>query len=130
RCFHPGPAHNEATRLGSMSRHTTRKATRGNPLLSREHITQTAIRLLRTVPLRQLTMRRLATELGTTAPAVYGYFRSQEELFDAINAQVMAGIDLSRVARETDWRAILREWSHAVRRRHQEIPYGVEIMQL
>ncbi len=42
----------------------------------------------------------------------------------------MDGIDLSRLARKTDWRAILREWAHAVRRRQQEVPYGVEIMQV
>jgi AcrR family transcriptional regulator len=112
-----------------MSKKITRKATRGNPLLSQELITQTAMRMLRTVPLRQLTMRLLAQELGTTAAAVYGYFNSQDELFDAINMQVMGGIDLSCLARKTDWRAILREWAHAVRRRHQEVPYGVEIMQ-
>jgi AcrR family transcriptional regulator len=114
----------------SMSKKITRKATRGNPLLSKELITQTAMRMLRTMPLRQLTMRRLAEELGTTAAAVYGYFKSQDELFDAINLQVMGDIDLSRLARKKDWRAILREWAHAVRRSHQAVPFGVEIMQM
>ncbi|HEY6130463.1 MAG TPA: TetR/AcrR family transcriptional regulator [Halioglobus sp.] len=113
-----------------MSKKITRKATRGNPLLSQELITQTAMGLLQNMPLRQLTMRRLAEELGTTAAAVYGYFGSQDDLFDAIMNQVMDGIDLSRLARNTDWRAILREWAHAVRRRHKELPYGVEIMQV
>jgi AcrR family transcriptional regulator len=112
-----------------MSKKITRKATRGNPLLSQQLITQTAMRMLQTIPLRNLTMRRLAEELGTTAAAVYGYFDSQDELFDAINMQVMGGIDLDGLARTSDWRAILREWAHAVRRRHQEVPYGVEIMQ-
>jgi AcrR family transcriptional regulator len=112
-----------------MSGKIIRKATRGNPLLSQELITQTAMRMLQSVPLRELTMRRLAQELGTTAAAVYRYFGSQDELFDAINMQVMGGIDLSDLASDDDWRAILRAWAHAVRRRHQEVPFGVEIMQ-
>ncbi len=107
-----------------------RKATRGNPVLSQELITQTAMRILRTEPLRELTMRRLARELGATPAAVYGYFDSQDELFDAITAQVLAGIDLGRLARATDWRVILREWARAVRLRQQEYPHSVEIMQV
>jgi AcrR family transcriptional regulator len=113
-----------------MSKKIIRKASRGNPLLSQELITQTAMRMLRTMPLRTLTMRRLAEELGTTAAAMYGYFKSQDDLFDAINFQVMSGIDLGGLAGISDWRAILREWAHAVRRRHLEIPYSVEIMQV
>ncbi len=107
-----------------------RKATRGNPMLSQELITQTAMRMLQTVPLRELTMRRLAQELGATPAAVYGYFRSQDDLFDAINVQVLGSIDLDGLAGRTDWRAILREWAHAVRRRQREIPHSVEIMQV
>lgn len=113
-----------------MSKKTTRRATRGNPLLSQELITQTSMRMLRTTPLRELTMRRLAQELGATPAAVYSYFKSQDDLFDAINLLVIGGIDLGGVAGLTDWRAILREWAHAVRRRQQEIPHSVEIMQV
>src|SRR5512139_708054 len=93
------------------------KATRGNPRLSRELIVREALALLQTLPLAELSMRRLATELGATPAAVYGYFASQDELFDAISTEVLRGITLTGIAEDDDWRSVLRRWAQAVRRR-------------
>ena len=59
---------------------------RGRPLLSHDRIVDTALELLHGLALKELTMRRLAQALDTTPAALYGYFRSQEELFAEIKA--------------------------------------------
>lgn len=102
---------------------TPAKAVRGRPLLSQEKIIDTTMGLLQTVPLKELTMRRLAQELGTTPAAMYGYFKNQADLFNAVSARVIQGTDLSGLETETDWRVILRKWAHAVRKRQMEFPY-------
>src|SRR3954453_10330759 len=55
-----------------------------------------ALNLLEDEGLDKLTMRRLATELGVKAPALYWHFRSKRALLDhmtdAIVAPVVAGL--------------------------------------
>lgn len=96
---------------------------RGRPLLSQDRIIDTTMALLQKVPLKELTMRRLAQELGTTPAAIYSYFRNQTELFNAVSARVIQGVDLAELETETDWRVILRKWAHAVRKRQLEFPH-------
>ena len=58
-----------------------------------------ALRLLEAEGLDKLTVRRLATELGVKAPALYWHFRSKRALLDhmtdAIVAPVVAGLPSS-----------------------------------
>ncbi|MEV4142933.1 TetR/AcrR family transcriptional regulator C-terminal domain-containing protein [Amycolatopsis sp. NPDC049691] len=58
-----------------------------------------ALRLLEAEGLDKLTVRRLATELGVKAPALYWHFRSKrallDHLTDAIVAPVVAGLPSS-----------------------------------
>src|SRR6185312_12944183 len=90
---------------------TVTKRSRGRPAqLSRERILETTLNLLQNVPLAELTMQRLARELGTTPTALYGYFDNQEELFRAVSERVLAGVDLEPVRRADNWRAVLRAW--------------------
>lgn len=109
---------------------TPAKPVRGRPLLSQDRIIDTTMGLLQTVPLKELTMRRLAQELGTTPAAMYGYFKNQRDLFSAVSTRVMQGVDLSELAEETDWRVILRKWAHAVRERQLEFPYTAWLVQV
>jgi AcrR family transcriptional regulator len=109
---------------------TPAKAVRGRPLLSQEKIIDTTMGLLQRVPLKELTMRRLAQELGTTPAAMYGYFKNQADLFNAVSARVIQGVDLTGLAVETDWRVILRKWAHAVRKRQLEFPYTAWLVQV
>jgi AcrR family transcriptional regulator len=102
---------------------TPAKPVRGRPLLSQDKIIDTTMGLLQKLPLKELTMRRLAQELGTTPAAMYGYFKNQADLFNAVSARVIQGTDLSGLEAETDWRVILRKWAHAVRKRQLEFPY-------
>src|SRR2546423_8367293 len=58
-----------------------------------------ALKLLEDEGLDKLTVRRLATELGVKAPALYWHFRSKrallDHLTDAIVAPVVAGLPAS-----------------------------------
>lgn len=56
--------------------------------VTRDDVIHTAIQLLEEVGLDGLTLRRLATELGITAPTLYWHFRDKRELLDAM-AEVM-----------------------------------------
>lgn len=58
--------------------------------VTRDDVIHTAIQLLEEVGLDGLTLRRLATELGITAPTLYWHFRDKRELLDAM-AEVMIG---------------------------------------
>lgn len=108
---------------------TVPKRSRGRPAqLSRERILETTLALLQTVPASELTMQRLAKELGTTPTALYGYFGSQRELFHAAGEQVLGGVDLSPVQAAADWRDALRAWSNAVRARTLEYRYSINLM--
>jgi AcrR family transcriptional regulator len=109
---------------------TPARPVRGRPLLSQDKIIDTTMGLLQKVPLKELSMRRLAQELGTTPAAIYSYFKNQTELFNAVSARVIQGVDLSEMATETDWRVILRKWAHAVRKRQLEFPYTAWLVQV
>ena len=61
--------------------------------LTRDEIVRTAIALLDDVGLDGLTLRRLATELGVSAPTLYWHVRHKRELLDLMVEQL---IDLDR----------------------------------
>jgi AcrR family transcriptional regulator len=109
---------------------TVPNRSRGRPAqLSRERILETTLTLLQTVPTAELTMQRLARELGTTPTALYGYFGSQRELFHCAGELVLAGVDLDAARRAKDWREALRAWAHAVRVRTLQYRYASDIGQ-
>jgi AcrR family transcriptional regulator len=110
---------------------TIAKRSRGRPAqLSRERILETTLKLLQTVPLAELTMQRLARELGTTPTALYGYFTGQEALFRSVSERVLAGVDMEPVRRASEWRDILRAWTQAIRNRILLYPHAAEIVKL
>lgn len=114
-----------------MTTTTTVKRPRGRPAqLSQDRILDCALTLLQTVPLAQLTMQRLAGELGTTPTALYGYFSNQEDLFLHISERVMSGVDLSAAREEQDWQLVLRIWANAIRNRLLVYPHAAELVQL
>lgn len=107
------------------------KRPRGRPAqLSQDRILDCALTLLQTLPLAQLTMQRLANELGTTPTALYGYFSNQEDLFLHISERVMAGVDMAAAHREQDWQQVLRLWANAIRDRLLVYPHAAELVQL
>ena len=62
--------------------------------VTRDDVVQTAIQLLQEVGLDGLTLRRLATELGISAPSLYWHVKDKRELLDLMSEQMV------RMARE------------------------------
>ena len=66
-----------------------------------------------------VSMRAVAQRLGLTPMALYGYFRSKEELLDGLVGRLLAEVPLP--ADEIGWRATLEQLTYGVRevaRRH------------
>src|SRR4029079_435594 len=62
--------------------------------VTRDDVIRTAIQLLQEVGLDGLTLRRLATELGISAPTLYWHVRDKRELLDLMSEEMV------RTARE------------------------------
>ena len=62
--------------------------------VTRDDVINTAIQLLQEVGLDGLTLRRLATELGISAPTLYWHVKDKRELLDLMSEQMV------RIARE------------------------------
>src|SRR5262245_34717936 len=58
--------------------------------LDRETVVRTALRLLNEGGLEGLTLRKIATELGVQAPALYWHFKNKQELLDEMATTVFA----------------------------------------
>jgi AcrR family transcriptional regulator len=81
--------------------------------LSRDEIAQAALELADREGLEALTMQRVASALGVGTMTLYGYFRSKDELLDAV---VDAAVeDLEPLGGEGSWREQLRELVHVAR---------------
>jgi len=94
----------------------SRRERPAKPALTREGIVATALEVMRAEGLDRVTMRRLATELDTGAASLYVYVRNTAELRAYMLDELLAGLDLSPVTAERDWRerliAVL--WSYTV----------------
>jgi AcrR family transcriptional regulator len=87
--------------------------TRGTSGLTREAVARAALERLDVEGIGGLSMRRLAEELGVGTMTLYGYFRSKDELLDAV---VDAGFaDYEPPAEHTDVRESLRAFVLAAR---------------
>jgi AcrR family transcriptional regulator len=97
--------------------------------LSRERIVQGALTLLDREGLDAFSMRRLAEELGVGTMTIYGYFRSKDELLDAVVDR--GGQRIAQLVSEPEsggsWKARLRELMMGLRRSLLEHPGIVEL---
>jgi len=57
--------------------------------VTRDDVIQTAIQLLQEVGLDGLTLRRLATELGISAPTLYWHVKDKRELLDLMSEEMV-----------------------------------------
>jgi AcrR family transcriptional regulator len=97
--------------------------------LSRERILSAALDLLDRDGLAAFSMRRLAEELGVGTMTVYGYFRSKEELLDALvdsGSRTIAEV-ASLAEGDGVWKARMRELMTALRRALLDHPAFVEL---
>ena len=84
------------------------------PLLSADAIRAAALQIIDSDGLPQLTMRKLAGELGVQAASLYSYFPTKDRLLDDIADAIMATVDASAFT-TTDWRTALAEWARSYR---------------
>lgn len=83
------------------------------PLLNRQLIRDTALRLIDAHGLAELSMRRLAQELGVQAASLYSHYPTKHDVLDAIAALVVSEVDTSGFAE--GWRAGLVTWARSYR---------------
>jgi AcrR family transcriptional regulator len=82
--------------------------------LTPEQVTAAALELLDRDGLEALSMRRLADQLGVGTMTLYGYFRSKDELLDAVVDAAVA--EREPFAFEGTWREQIRRLMQASRR--------------
>ena len=93
--------------------------------LTREEVARAALEIVDRDGLEGLSMRRIADELGVGTMTLYGYFRSKQELLDAvIDAAVEAA---PRVPRTGTWRDQLSALIRIARRTLLRHPALVQI---
>jgi AcrR family transcriptional regulator len=94
---------------------TTQTTTSGpRPRLSRDQVAAAALGLLDRDGLEALSMRRLADQLGVGTMTLYGYFRSKEELLDAVVDAAVA--EREPVSLEGTWQEQIRRLMQGSRR--------------
>jgi AcrR family transcriptional regulator len=96
-----------------------------SPALSRERIAEAALGFLDRHSLDELSMRRLAAELGVGTMTLYGYFRSKEELLDAVSDLTFDRVALPPA--EGSWREQIREVVMVVHRTLAHHPAAARI---
>jgi AcrR family transcriptional regulator len=84
------------------------RTTRARTPISLARIVDTALRIVDAEGTDGVTMRRVATELGTGPASLYAYVGSREELLVRVHERVIEEVDFP------DWRAL--GWQEAMRR--------------
>ncbi|WP_163513119.1 TetR/AcrR family transcriptional regulator [Fodinicola acaciae] len=85
----------------------------GGPTLSRAHIVRTAVAIADAEGTEALTMRRIASELGSSTPmSLYRYVGNKDGLVDLVLDDIYGRIQLP-AKRPGDWRATLRTLAKA-----------------
>lgn len=78
------------------------------PALTRERVVDAAIVLAEREGLGELSMRRLAAELGAGTMSLYNHVSDKEDLLDGMVEQVLAPV---RVADSDAWREVVATWA-------------------
>lgn len=81
------------------------------PLLNRDLIRDTALRLIDEHGLAALSMRRLADALGVQAASLYSHYPTKDDVLDAVANALVAEVDTSGF--ERGWREGLRVWARS-----------------
>jgi len=85
--------------------------------LGREQILREAVRLIDTEGRERLTMRRLGSELGVEAMALYRYIPGREQLLDGVVEYVMNELYQKTMTEDLpgSWQEYLQRMAHGVR---------------
>jgi AcrR family transcriptional regulator len=85
----------------------------GTAALTRDRVIEAALALAERDGLGELSMRRLAAELGAGTMSLYNHVTDKEDLFDGMVEAVLAPV---RVADSDDWREVVATWATDSRR--------------
>ncbi len=81
--------------------------------LTRERVIDAAITIAERDGLAELSMRRLASELGAGTMSLYNHVADKEDLFDGMVERVLAPV---RVSDDDDWQDVVSTWATDSRR--------------
>lgn len=84
------------------------------PLLSRERIREAALALIDRDGLAEVSMRKLAAELGVQAASLYGHYPNKDDLLDDIATGIMSHVDTSAFD-TAGWAEALAAWARSYR---------------
>ncbi|GIE90609.1 TetR/AcrR family transcriptional regulator [Actinoplanes regularis] len=90
------------------------------PLLSRKSIRAAALEIVDREGLDGLSMRKIATSLNVSAPALYFHYPTKEQLLDDVASEIMEKVDVGAFAQ--GWRAGLLGWARSYRAALAEHP--------
>ncbi|MFJ7786624.1 MULTISPECIES: TetR/AcrR family transcriptional regulator [Streptomyces] len=111
--------------------HTQERPARGpKPALTLERIVTAAVTLADAEGLDALSMRRLATDLGTGTMSLYRYVPGKPELLDLMVDRVQGEAnDASPAAPDDDWRAAVGILAHAYLHQLRAHPWLLQLNQ-
>ncbi|MGW0731337.1 TetR/AcrR family transcriptional regulator [Streptomyces sp. NPDC002851] len=108
---------------------TGERPTRGpKPGLTLDRIVTAAIGIADAEGLAAVSMRRLATDLGTGTMSLYRYVPGKAELLDLMLDRVY-GEDATETADDLDWRAAVEAMAHAHRELYRRHPWLLRVNQ-
>ena len=100
-------------------------ATRAAPQLTREGIRAAALGIIDDIGLAGLSMRKLAGELGVSAPSLYFHYATKDDLVDDIASEIVEQVDTTAFG--NGWQEGMLVWARSYRAalaRHPNIvPY-------
>lgn len=106
---------------------TTQHVPRKRIPLSRERVLGCALVLADESGIAGLTIRSLATSMGTKPMSLYHYVANKDEILDGIVDAVFNEIPLPSAAGE--WRKEMRQRAHAVRKALRRHPWAVGLLE-
>jgi AcrR family transcriptional regulator len=105
----------------------THQSSQRRTRLSRDRVLRTAIALADERGLSELTMRKLAKELGVEAMSLYNHVANKDDLLDGMIDIVFSEIDAP--AADGDWKAELRKRAVSTREALRRHPWAVGEME-
>lgn len=100
-----------------------REAPRARNVLSRDRIAAVALRIIDAEGTEAVSMRRIATELGTGAASLYAYVSGKDEVLTLAHDEVISGIDPPEMDGR-GWQDMVRSWAwqaYRIYAAHQDI---------
>lgn len=95
--------------------------------LSRDHVLKGAVALADEIGIEALTIRKLATAMGTKPMTIYYYVPSKDDIVDGMVERVFS--EIVRPPSEGDWLAALRERCVSAREALNRHPWAAPLME-